>query len=482
MAISTKLSDNIDYLREIFPLDKSYDLITRDLNLLDSKAFWIGLNGLCDSSILQLLIANLQDPSFTDDATINNLQDYVSSKIGFIQTEVSSDWNKIIKQILSGPSVLFVDGFGAAIILDARKYPIRSIEEPDIEKASRGARDGFVETLVYNTALIRRRIRNPKLSFEIKAIGTETKTDVVVAYIDGSVDQTLLDEIKHKLDSVMIPALTMGPKSLEELIVKKRWYNPLPQIRYTERPDVACSYLLEGYIAVIVDNFPCMMIFPCNIFQFTQNPEDYYQNPSVGNYLRIMRFGCILLSLFLLPVFLLLATYSLNLPYGFKVITTGDVSPTKLFIYVILVEVSLDIFKYSSMNAASGLSNSLGLIGGIIIGDMAIKLEWATPEVVFFGAATMLTTLALSSQEFGQALRLYRFFLVILTGITGIFGFGIWGFLIGLFLTLLSIVTTPSIANKSYLWPLIPFDWKALKTLLIRYPNAKYQAKHKKQM
>jgi stage V sporulation protein AF len=140
-----------------------------------------------------------------------------------------------------------------------------------------------------------------------------------------------------------------------------------------------------------------------------------------------------------------------------------------------IVELSLDIFKYSSMNAASGLSNSLGLIGGIIVGDVAIQLKWATPEVVFFGAATMLATLSISSQEFGQALRLYRFFLVILTGF-----FGIWGFGIGLFLILISVVTTPSIAGKSYLWPLIPLNWKALKTLLFRYPNAKYQATQKK--
>jgi stage V sporulation protein AF len=262
---------------------------------------------------------------------------------------------------------------------------------------------------------------------------------------------------------------------LEELIVKKRWWNPLPQIRYTERPDVACSYLLEGYIAIIVDNFPCAMLFPCTLLQFTQNPEDYYQNPTVGNYLRLLRFICILISLFLLPVFLLLGIYALKLPMGFTVVSDASMSPMKLFAYVMLVELSLDIFKYSSMNAASGLSNSLGLIGGIIVGDVAMKLKWATPEAVFFGAITMLATLSIASQEFGQAIRLYRYLLVISTGFLHIWGFGI-----GLFLVIFSIVTTPSIAGKSYLWPLIPFEWKALKTLLFRYPNAKYQAKYRK--
>lgn len=474
MQISSNLSDNIKKLRETFPIDKSFDIVTRTFYFQDTKAFWIGLNGLSDNSILQLVIANLQNPSFTNDTTIDDLQKFMASKIGYIQTELCSDWDKLIKQILSGPSAIFIEGFPSAVLLDTRKYPVRSIEEPDTEKSSRGSKDGFVETIVFNTALIRRRIRNPKLSFELKCVGSDSKTDIAIAYIDGCVDTKLLEILKHKLDDIMIPALTMGPKSLEELIVKKRWWNPLPQIRYTERPDVACSYLLEGYIAIIVDNYPCVMIFPCNLFQFTQNQEDYYQNPTVGNYLRLLRFLCILLSLFLLPVFLLLGLYSPELPYGFQVISSGAVSHAKLFTYVMLVELSLDIFKYSSMNAASGLSNSLGLIGGIIIGDVAIQLKWATPEVVFFGAATMLATLSISSQEFGQALRLYRYLLVILTGF-----FKLWGFGIGLVLVIFSVVTTPSIASKSYLWPLIPFNWKALKTLLFRYPTAKYQTKHR---
>ena len=480
MQISNNLSDNINKLREIFPLDKSFDIVTRTLYFQDTKAFWIGLNGLCDNQILQLIIANLQNPSFSNDTKIDDLQKFMESKIGYIQTELCNDWDKLVKNLLSGPSAIFVDGFPSAVLLDTRKYPVRGIQEPDTEKASRGSKDGFVETIVFNTALIRRRIRNPKLSFEMKAVGSDSKTDVAIAYIDGSVDTNLLDTLKQKLDNVMIPALTMGPKSLEELIVKKRWWNPLPQIRYTERPDVACSYIQEGYIAILVDNYPCVMLFPCNIFQFTQNPEDYYQNPMVGNYLRLLRFVCILMSLFLLPVFLLLAVYSMEFPFGFQVISTGPVSPEKLFTYVVLVEISLDIFKYSSMNAASGLSNSLGLIGGIIIGDVAIQLKWATPEVVFFGAATMLATLSITSQEFGQALRLYRFLLVILTGFTGIWGYGIIGFSVGVVLVLFSMVTTPSIAGKSYLWPLIPFEWKALRTLLFRYPNAKYQAKYRK--
>lgn len=473
MQLSNEISENIIMLEKIFPIQKSYDLITRNLYLGDTKAFWIGINGFCKNELLQRIFSDLQNPLYTKDLVIKDLDKYVAAKIGYIQTETTKDWDVIVKNVLSGTSALFVDGFSSAIILDTRSYPVRSIEEPDIEKVSKGSKDGFVETIVFNTALLRRRIRNPKLSFEVKTIGKDTKTDVVIGYIEGSADTQLLDTIKNRLDSIDVSSLTMGAKSLEELMLKKRWFNPLPQVRYTERPDVASSYLLEGYIIIIVDNSPSVLVFPCNIFQFTQNPEDYYQNPSIGNYLRFLRFGCIILSLFLMPVFLLLGIYSDSLPDWIQVITTERVGPVKLFVYVIIIEIFLDVFKYSSVNAASGLSNSLGLIGGLIISDVAIQLKWATLEVIFYAATTMLATLSISSQEFSGAIRIYRLILVCFTGF-----FGWYGFITGIIFLLISIVTTPSFGGKSYLWPLFPFDWKALQTLLFRYPTAKYELKH----
>lgn len=475
MQLATRLEENKSKLHEIFPISTSYDLISRDLYLGQTKAFWLGINGFCKGDLLQRIFSDLQDNSYTKDLTIENLELFVASKLGYIQTELTNDWNVIIKNVLSGPSVLFLDGFSFAVILDTRSYPARSVEEPDTERVTRGSKDGFVETIVFNTALIRRRIRSPKLCFEITSVGTDTKTDIVIGYLSDLADPKLVEGIRKKIESLTVPSLTMGAKSLEELIIKKRWFNLMPQTRYTERPDVASSYLLEGYVIVLVDNTPTALVFPCNLFQFTQNPEDYYQNPSVGNYLRFLRFICIFLSLFLLPIFFLLGMYQDSLPAWLSVITSEEVTRTQLFVYILVIEFGLDIFKYSSSNAASGLSNSLGLLGGLIIGDIAISLHWATLEVIFYGAVTMLATLSITSQEFGNAIRLYRLFLILLTG-----WFGIWGFAAATILILVSIATTPSFAGKSYLWPLCPFNWTALKTLLFRYPTAKYETtKHK---
>lgn len=475
MKITKSLAQNIELLKEKLPIGKSFDILTRDLYFGEQKVYWIGMDGFAKDDILQKITSDLQSLDFTKDEVVHDLHKYVAAKIGYIEVDEATDLDVIIKSILSGPSVLLFDGFDTAIILDSRTYPVRGIDEPDNEKVSRGAKDGFVETIVFNTALIRRRVRDPRLTFEMKTVGKNSQTDVVISYIDGACDPDLLKQLQKQIESLDISSLVAGAKSLEELLVPKRWFNPLPQVRYTERPDVAASHLLEGYILVLVDTTPAALILPTNIFQFTQSAEDYYQNPLVGNYLRLLRFGSILVSLFLMPLFLLLGTYADQLPSWLStLIQTEELAPIKLFIYVIIIELGLDLFKYTSSSASSGLSGSLGLIGGLVIGDVAIKLGWASSEVIFYAAVTMLANLGTTSIEFGYALRMYRWVLVLATGF-----FGWWGFLGGLVLVLISVFTTKSYGNKSYLWPLIPFNWSALSSLLFRHPVPKVQFQKK---
>ena len=357
--------------------------------------------------------------------------------------------------------------------MDVRTYPARGIDEPDTEKVTRGSRDGFVETMLFNTNLIRRRIRSPRLTFEVKSVGTESKTDVAIAYVKGSVNEELLDTLRKKLDSLEVTSLTMGTKSLEELLVHKRWYNPLPSLHSTERADVACSYLMEGYILLVVDNSPETLILPCTIFQFTQSPEDYYKSPVVGNYFRLVRFGCIFISLRLMPLFLLITAYYPELSDKWKLLTSGRIPPINLIFYVLIVEFGLDLFKNSASLSSSRFSGSLSIVGGLIIGDIAVSLNWATVEVSFYASITLLTSVALSSMEFGDAIRVYRIFIILMTAV-----FRLWGFIGGLILVLLSVITTPTFAGASYFWPLYPFNWAALKTLLLRYPTYRAQPSH----
>ena len=468
--LSTHLEENIAHAQALFPIPKSFDIVTRDLYLGETRGYWIGINGFCKNDILQQIFSDLQNPLYMTDNTVQEIQRYMNTRIGYAQASLTDNWEDIERSVLSGPSVLFIDGFDQAILLDVRTYPARSVEEPDTEHVTSGARDGFVETMLFNTNLIRRRIRSPRLTFEVISVGSISKTDVAVAYIDGLADMKLLERIKNRLKELDITSLTMGSKSLEELLVPKKWFHPLPSVYSTERPDTACSYLTEGYIAVIVDNSPSVLILPCSIFHFTQSSEDYYKSPVVGTYFRLVRFLCIPVNLLLLPVFLLITVFYPQLSAQLHLLSTKDLPGPTIIFYCFAVEFFLDLFKYSASISSGRFAGSLSIVGGLIIGDIAVDLNWASAEILFYAAMTLLTTLSLSNIEFADGLRLYRMFLLVTTSIGGIWGFGL-----GLLLILVSVFTTPIFGGSSYFWPLFPFNGRALKTLLLRYPTFRAQ-------
>ena len=355
-ALSTNLQENITSLKTFLPIGKSFDLMYRDLFLGDTPAYWLGINGFSRVELLQQLFSDLQNPLYLQDSAVEDIVRFMNAKIGYAQVTLTSSWADILKNVLSGPSVLFIDGFAQAILIDVRNYPARSIEEPDVEKITRGARDGFVETMLFNTNLIRRRIRSPHLVFSLQTVGTESQTDVVIAYLEHSVNQDLLDKLSQALEKLKVTTLTLGSKSLEELLLNKKWWHPLPGIQMTERPDVACSYLSEGHILLIVDNSPGVLVLPGTIFQFTQSPEDYYKSPVVGSYFRLVRFFCIPVCLLITPVFLLLTAFFPEFSDRLGLLSTGDLTPQRLIFYVISVEFLLDLFKYSAALASSRFS------------------------------------------------------------------------------------------------------------------------------
>lgn len=302
------------------------------------------------------------------------------------------------------------------------------------------------------------------------SVGTDSKTDVSIAYLEDSVNGELLTKLSETIDNLQVTSLTMGAKSLEELLLPKRWWNPLPSIQITERPDVACSYLMEGHILVLVDNSPVVLILPCTIFQFTQSPEDYYNSPSVGTYFRLVRFLCIPVSLLLMPLFLLLTAFFPDFSSRWGLLSSGAIGPGRIIFYVFTVEFILDLFKYSSSLSSGKFSGSLSVVGGLIIGDIAVSLNWLSVEVLFYGAVALLASLSISSIEFSDALRVYRIVLTVATSF-----WGLPGFIISLILVLVSVATTPTFGGFSYFWPLFPFNKKALGRLLFRSPTPKAQ-------
>lgn len=463
----TSLKENVEYLKTLLPIGRSVDVLSRTYYFGDMEVFFVGMNGLSDEELLQRILSELVGEKSQPE---EDLKTFIEHRIGYAETVFTDDWKRLVKDVMSGQCALLAEGMKGAILLDVRCYPVRSTEEPDTEKTIRGARDGFVETMLFNTNLIRRRIRNPKLIFEPQTIGSDSMTDVAIGYVEGVADMQLVEKVKQEMKNMDVSSLTMGYKSMEEMLVRKKWYHPLPSMMLTERPDTACSYLLEGYIVVIVDNTPEVLILPSTIFQFTQSVDDYYKGPLVGTYFRLIRLLCILGSLFLMPVFLLLTTEFREFSLNIKLLQSADIQNYELLIYVLMMEFGLDLFRYSSAHTSSRYSGALSIVGGLIAGDVIIDLNWASAEVVFYAAITLLTTLSLSSYELGEAIRIYRLLLILATGI-----FGIGGFVAGIILIIISVITTPSFAGKSFFWPLVPFNWSALKTLLFRYPTYRSQ-------
>lgn len=466
--ISATIQENITKARSLMAIKQSFDYIERNLFFGKTKVYMLAINGFTQTEVLQHIVADVQSLS-DGEGEIRDLETFIDCKLGFAQVAYVEDWEALIKNLLSGQTILIVDGFARAVSIDTRTYPVRSIAEPDTEKVTRGAKDGFVENIIMNTALMRRRIRDPKLTFELHQVGTDSKTDVAIAYIKGKAEEKLIEKVRAKLDGLNVTSLTMGIQSLKELMIPRSYFHPLPSVFTTERPDVASSYLEEGYVLLVPDTSPEVLVLPCSIFQFTQSPEDYYKSPVVGNYIRLMRLFSLLASLLLLPLFLLFGAH-VPLPEEFALVSTEGMTPLKLFIMVLVIEVALDLFRYSTSHTSERFAGALSIVGGLIIGDVAIDLEWASLEVLFYGAATMLATLSIASLEMAEGIRIYRIFLVLCTGF-----FGLWGFGIGLALVIISVITTPVFGKTSYFWPLVPFQWKALKTLLFRYPTVKAQ-------
>lgn len=464
MTFSDTLAVNKLLLFELFSIPQNYDALAREIVIGQKKGLLFCMQEFSNTEAIQSLVSNLAK------AEDNN----IIEALGFASVEKVADTDSFCTAVAGGKYGVIIDGWAEALLIDCYIQTQRGIKEPDSEKISRGSRDGFVEPLLTNMSLLRRRIQNTDLLFERLSVGSYAHTDVVLAYEKSKADPSLLEALRTDLQGLQTDSLTMGAQSLGELLVPKKWWSPLPSFRITERPDVACSFLEEGYVLLLVDNSPLSLILPCNLFQFTQSPEDYCKPMISGTYSRWVRFLCIPINLLLLPLFLLLTVYYPNVTEKLSLLSAPIAKPRLIF-YTFTAEFLLDLFKHSTALSDNRFSGTLSVVGGLIIGDMAISLNWLSKEVLFYTGFTLLTSLSLPSAEFGDALRIYRMIILIGTSI-----FGLPGFIIGILFSIINMAFTPVYGPYSYLWPLIPFQWEALKSLLFRYPTSKKQPYKKK--
>ena len=463
--ISNDYRENIRVLDGLLGVGRSCDMVSRDYLIGGRRArLWV-VDGFGSDSILERMGAFWLTLKPENVVGLTEMQDFLDRYITFSESNVTFDISDAVTSVFLGKSLLAVEGLAGVALMDAKGYPSRSVHEPPDGKVLRGSHDGFVEAVVPNMALLRRRIRDPHLTMEGHKVGSRTHNDAVLCYLDDKVDQDLLRKLRGKLLGLDVRSLSMAQESLAEAIRPKQWYNPFPKVRYTERPDAAAASIMEGSIVLMVDNSPSVMILPTGFFDFTQESNDYYFPPLVGTYLRVLRVTVFLLSLFITPAWYLMVSEPNRLPGWLNFLSSPEPVSLSLLSQLLVVEFLIDVLKLASLNTPDSLSNSFSMLGALVLGDFAVQAGWLGPEVLVYMAFVSVAGFAQPSYELGYAFKLLRVALLLVTA-----AFDVWGFCLGVVGIFILLCTTKPLVGKEYLYPLVPFNGKALLRLLVREP------------
>lgn len=461
--IAKDLDCNIRYLKDLLGVGETFDIVFREYLVGRKRGASFSINAMTND----VLVTNiLEDITLfkQEEININSLKKVFYSRTPHLQAKLLDNFPDAVTSLLSGEILFFIDGEAQILVIDARAYPVRAPSESNIEKVTRGSRDSFVETIVFNTALIRRRLRDPNLRFSIIKVGTRSRADVAVCYIKDITNPRLVDKVKDSLERIDTDGVPMAEKAIEEYIVPGNRWNPLPRVRYTERPDVAATHLLEGHICIIVDTSPNIMILPATLWHHVQHAEEYRQNVLTGSFLRLIRLTGITFSLLLPPLWLAVVLQPHLLPETLAFLGPRESGIIPLGIQFLLAEIGLELVRMATVHVPSAQSTALGFIGAFMLGDFATKVGLFGNETIFYMAVAVVGTFATPSVELALAVRIFRMSLVIL-----VTAFKLPGLLGGLLALMALLVTTKSFGIP-YLWPLIPFNFKSMQDVIFRLP------------
>lgn len=442
--VTVSREENTAYMNKILPVKDSFDIIQRDIYIGGRAASFYFIDGFMkDETMLKIMdsFMKVTEEDMPVDATA-----FSRACVPYVEVDVIGDFDMILKNVLSGVTCLFVEGYEACIAIDCRTYPARSVEEPDKDKSLRGSRDGFVETIVFNTALMRRRIRDPHLVMEMTEVGDSSRTDVAICYMEDRVDRELLDTVKKRIENISTDALRMNQQSLAECLFKRKWYNPFPKFKFTERPDTAAACLLEGKVVILVDNSPSAMILPTSILDMIEEANDYYFPTLTNVYLKFARGLITIMTVFLTPVFLLFMQNLNWLPKVFAFVAVKDTVNIPLIFQLLILEIAIDGLRLAALNTPSMLSTPLSVIAGLVMGEFSVKSGWFNAEVMLYMAFVAVANYTQPNFELGYALKFMRLELLILTAV-----FNWWGFAAGCVIILCSICFNKTLSGRSYL-------------------------------
>lgn len=451
----------INALKGRLPIEQCFDLTDRPITFGGVYGHLYYLESLTNSEKVQRILNYFMELNEEEVLKIRSSDDFVAKHFPYSSVTTTDVVDDAVKNIFSGLLAVVLSNGDKIILADVRQYPSRSVEEPDKEKSLRGAKDGFTESFMENVGLIRRRIRDSRLHIETFDIGNKTRTDVGLVYMQGISNSKLVFDVKKALNKLITDDLSVSDQSLVEKLLRDQdggkylgKFNPFPKVRYTQRPDIICAHVMEGKIAIIIDNSPTVILLPVGIFDFLQDVDDYYFPIITGNYLRMIRIINMIAIMTLSPIYMLIVEKHLPPPIELEFFIPETEYAIPIFWQFLLLEIAVDGLKLASLNTPSSLGMSLSVIGALILGQFSIDSGWFIPQTILVMAVVALASFTQPSIELGYSMKFIRMLLLV-----GCMLFGWKGGLITLFFCILNMALTKTVSGRSYLYPLYPFKY-----------------------
>ncbi len=466
--ITRSIDKNLDIFKNIF--GESNDIITREFTFGQEPAMRAVLyyvDGLTDKGSIN---AHIIKPLMYDHRFIYGnenskitLDSFEATLLAVGEVNQVSEIEKIVDGCMSGDTVMIIDGFDKALVISTRKWQSRSIEEPQTEVVVRGPREGFCETLRTNTALLRRKVKNPDLVLESMKIGRRTKTDICIAYIKGIASPSLIEEIKKRLRKIDTDSILES--GYIEQYIEDAPFSVFPTIGNSEKPDVVAGKLLEGRAAILVDGTPFVLTVPMLFIESFQTSEDYYMRFMSASILRIFRYLAYLISIFAPAAYLTALTYHPELiptPLLFTLAASEEGLPFPLFVEMLLMLVVFEILREAGVRLPRPVGQAISIVGALVIGQAAVAAGIVSDFTVIVIAITAVSSFIVTSQtESAVILRFITFFMGSVMG-----GFGIIVCLLGMTIHLSSL----SSFGTPYLSPVVPLRTTCFKDFILRFP------------
>lgn len=429
MAVNKILSEMIKDLKEIFK--DNDDVLYREIecrNKDHTKMCLVYIDGMTKKEAVSEYAIDTLLKYFN----VDKFEDYSQQEIEKIITKMSiavaeinvvNELSVAVDNILCGETMLFIDGCSKCIMISSRGWPMRGIEEPVSEALIRGPKDGFNETLKVNIALIRRRIKDPKLKVKFMKVGTKSKTDIALLYMSDRVNKDVLEEVSTRIKNIKIEAV-LESSYIEELI-EDDTYSPFPQIENTGRPDAAASAIYEGRVVIGIDNSPEVLIVPAIMTVFMQSSEDYYERWTSSLLMRAVRYLALPITVLLPALYVAIITFHPNMlptELALYVSASGARVPFPAWVETLILELVMELIREAGMRITGPLGSTIGIVGGLVIGQASVQAGLIAPLLVIIVAMTTISSFAIPSYSFATSLRIVRFGFIILSAYMGLFG------------------------------------------------------------